>query len=94
MQPLAPTPDVARVAKIELGQSQSSVETIMQRPGRKIAYPLRPEAPVEIWRYEDHFTSRCLFVTYDTNDRVTDIATFERERDERGKLGTRLSGSC
>lgn len=94
MQPLAPTPDVARVAKIELGQSQSAVEILMQRPGRKISYPLRPEAPVEIWRYEDHFNSRCLFVTYDASGRVTDVATFEREPDERGKFGTRLSGSC
>jgi hypothetical protein len=92
--PLAPTADVARVAQIAPGKSQSDVEKIMQRPGRLVTYALKPDETTQIWRYEDHFKSMCLFVTYNRDAKVADVATFERERDERGKFGTMFSGSC
>jgi hypothetical protein len=66
----------------------------MQRPGRLVTYALKPDETTQIWRYEDHFKSMCLFVTYNRDAKVTDVATFERERDERGKFGTMFSGSC
>jgi hypothetical protein len=94
MQPPAPTADVARVAQIAPGKSQSDVEKIMQRPGRLITYALKPDETTQIWRYEDHLKSMCLFVTYNRDAKVIDVATFEREREERGRLGTMISGSC
>jgi hypothetical protein len=94
MQPLTPTPEAARAAQIVVGQSRADVENLMRRPGRIVVYPLKPDETVQIWRYEDHFSSRCLFVTYDASGRVKEAANFERERDERGKFGTRFSGSC
>lgn len=94
MQPLAPTLDAEQVARLAVGQSQADVERIMRRPGRKISYPLRPEARVELWRYEDHFNSRCVLITYGVDLRVKYFELFEREKDERGKFGVRLSGSC
>lgn len=92
--PLGPTADMARVAKLSLGQSKEVVEASMARPGRNLSFPFKPDELVQIWRVEDHFASRCLFVTYDQSQRVKDIAVFERERDERGKFGERLPGSC
>jgi hypothetical protein len=92
--PLAPTAEATRVAQIAIGQSQADVEKIMQRAGRIVTYALKPDETTQIWRYEDHFNSRCLFVTYDTAKRVKDVAMIERERDERGKFGAFFSGSC
>lgn len=94
MQPLAPSVDAARVAQIAIWQSKSEVEKTMQRAGRLVNYPLKPEETTQIWRYEDHFKSMCLFVTYNRDARVIDVATFERERDERGRFGAVFSGSC
>jgi hypothetical protein len=94
MQPLAPTPDAARVTQLATGQSRTDVERIMQRPGRVVNYALKPEETTQIWRYEDHFKSMCLFVTYNRDAKVTNVSTFERERDERGRFGAVFSGSC
>jgi hypothetical protein len=94
MQPLATTVDIARTQKIAVGQLRTDVEATMARKGRVLSYPLKPGETTQIWRVEDHFVSRCFFVTYDKSDRVTEIALIERERDERGKLGGMFSGSC
>lgn len=93
-QPLAPTNDMARTNKIAVGQPKIEVEAIMVRPARTLTYALKPEETVQVWRVEDHFVSRCLFVTYDKGLRVKEFAVFERERDERGKFGALFSGSC
>jgi hypothetical protein len=93
-QPLATTPDIARTQKIAVGQLRADVEATMARNGRVLSYALKPEATTQIWRVEDHFVSKCFFVTYDKTSRVTEVALIERDRDERGKLGGLLSGSC
>jgi hypothetical protein len=92
--PLAPTNDMARTSKIAIGQPKADVESTMARPARTLAYALKPDETVQVWRVEDHFVSRCLFVTYDKDQRVKELAVFERERDERGKFGTLFPGSC
>jgi uncharacterized membrane protein len=92
--PLTPTAEAARVAQLAIGQTQAHVEKIMQRAGRKVTYPFNPDTATQIWRYEERFKSMCLFVTYDKDKKVVDVTTFEREPDERGKFGTRFSGSC
>jgi hypothetical protein len=93
-QPLAPTVDMARTQQIAVGQTRVGVQSTMARAGRVVNYPFKPNETTQIWRVEDHFVSRCLFVTYDKSDRVAEIALIERERDERGKLSGLLSGSC
>jgi hypothetical protein len=93
-KPLQPTADASRVAQLAIGQTQSDVEKIMQRPGRIVNYALKPEETTQIWRYEDHFKSMCLFVTYDRTGKAIGVASFEREPDERGRFGTRISGGC
>jgi hypothetical protein len=94
IRPPAPTHDVARVSQLASGQSRADVEKIMQRPGRIVNYALKPEETTQIWRYEDHFKSMCLFVTYDRTGKAIGVASFEREPDERGRFGTRISGGC
>ncbi|MGL5001490.1 MAG: hypothetical protein ACRDAM_00955 [Casimicrobium sp.] len=94
MQPLAPTPGIARTQQIAVGQTRADVETAMGRTGRVVIYPFKQEESTQIWCVEDHFVSRCLFVTYDKDQRVKEVALHERERDEREKFGTLLSGSC
>jgi hypothetical protein len=91
MQPLEPTADGKRVAQVRAGQSQNEVRAIMGRRGGMFSYPNRPGETGEAWPYADHFNDMCLIVAYDSNERVTAVASVEREK---GPNRFPLPGGC
>jgi hypothetical protein len=90
-QPLEPTADVKRVAQIKIGQSAAEVRAIMGRRGGLFNYSLQAGGTSEAWIYADHFNDMCLMVAYDANDRVTAVASIEREK---GPGRVALPGGC
>ncbi len=79
--PLAPTTDVARVTQLKSGFTRAEVETIMGRRGAVVGYSTRPGETTQVWPYADHFQDLCLFVTYDKEGKIAEIASVEREKE-------------
>jgi hypothetical protein len=90
-QPLEPTADGKRVAQVKVGLSKAEVQTIMARRGGIFNYSTRTGEIGEAWPYADHFNDMCLMVTYGSDERVTSVASIERDK---GPNRVALPGGC
>jgi hypothetical protein len=83
------TPSVA--ALIEVGQTRAEVEKKIGHAPNPFTYALRPEVRFQAWPFVEGSDQKCLLVTYDLKEVVTEVAVLIKDR---GPFAFPLPAGC